>query len=282
MTASQHVPPPLERSSNRLSAGFTLVEIAIVLVIIGLIIGGILVGADLIKVATLRSQISQINRYSAAVATFQSKYNVLPGDMPADMAAQNGFVSRTGLQGGGDGNGVVEGGPGTAGNYYGWNLSQGESALFWDDLTSAGMTDQGFSTAQTYGGPSSGAVPRGKISGTYLPVWSSCFPGGCLGPGVPGVTYIALSALHATRTTTIPGLLVSQAADIDNKLDDGTPMGGAIQAFAPVPWTGNNADWYVHSSTDSSSTCFNDSTNTYSTNINGGAAMNCGLSFKLR
>jgi prepilin-type N-terminal cleavage/methylation domain-containing protein len=46
------VTPPAEYGLKRkLRAGFTLVEIAIVLVIIGLIIGGILVGADLIKVA---------------------------------------------------------------------------------------------------------------------------------------------------------------------------------------------------------------------------------------
>ena len=44
MSYRLHV-PPLERSSNqRLRAGFTLVEIAIVLVIIGLIIGGLLSG----------------------------------------------------------------------------------------------------------------------------------------------------------------------------------------------------------------------------------------------
>ncbi|MBX9725821.1 MAG: prepilin-type N-terminal cleavage/methylation domain-containing protein, partial [Rickettsiales bacterium] len=37
---------------KRRNSGFTLVELAIVLVIIGLIIGGVLTGADLIKAAT--------------------------------------------------------------------------------------------------------------------------------------------------------------------------------------------------------------------------------------
>jgi prepilin-type N-terminal cleavage/methylation domain-containing protein len=81
----KEIPPPLEPSfKRRLRAGFTLVEIAIVLVIIGLIIGGILVGQDLIRVATIRSQVSQIDKYQAAINTFRLKYNnALPGDVPA-------------------------------------------------------------------------------------------------------------------------------------------------------------------------------------------------------
>ena len=47
-------------------AGFTLVELAIVLVIIGLIVGGVLVGQDLIKAATLRSATAQLDKIDAA------------------------------------------------------------------------------------------------------------------------------------------------------------------------------------------------------------------------
>jgi prepilin-type N-terminal cleavage/methylation domain-containing protein len=56
-------------------AGFTLIELAIVLVIIGLIVGGILVGQDLINAAAVRAQVSQIEKYQTAVHTFQTKYN---------------------------------------------------------------------------------------------------------------------------------------------------------------------------------------------------------------
>ena len=45
------------RSSRK--AGFTLIELSIVLVVIGLIVGGILVGQDLIRVAYVRATISQ-------------------------------------------------------------------------------------------------------------------------------------------------------------------------------------------------------------------------------
>jgi prepilin-type N-terminal cleavage/methylation domain-containing protein len=47
---------------NRNRQGFTLVELAIVLVIIGLLVGGILVGQDLIKAATVRTTVSDIEK----------------------------------------------------------------------------------------------------------------------------------------------------------------------------------------------------------------------------
>jgi len=54
------------------AAGFTLVELSIVLVIIGLIAGGILVGQDMIEAATVRAQISQIEKYETAANAFRN------------------------------------------------------------------------------------------------------------------------------------------------------------------------------------------------------------------
>lgn len=61
--------------------GFTLVELAIVLVIIGLIVGGVLVGRDMIRTTELRSVIQQFDQYKGAVYTFKGKYKAYPGDM---------------------------------------------------------------------------------------------------------------------------------------------------------------------------------------------------------
>lgn len=60
--------------------GFTLVEIAIVLVIIGLLLGGVLKGQQMIASAKVKSQMQQIDGIAAAINTYQDKYGALPGD----------------------------------------------------------------------------------------------------------------------------------------------------------------------------------------------------------
>lgn len=61
--------------------GFTLIELAIVLVIIGLIAGGTLLGKDLIRAAEIRNVLTEIDQIKTAANTFKLKYNALPGDM---------------------------------------------------------------------------------------------------------------------------------------------------------------------------------------------------------
>lgn len=60
---------------------FSLVELSIVLVILGLLTGGILSGQSLIRAAELRSVVTEMQRYQAAIHTFTDKYFALPGDM---------------------------------------------------------------------------------------------------------------------------------------------------------------------------------------------------------
>ena len=62
--------------------GFTLVEIAIVLVIIGLLLGGVLKGQELINQAKIKNVINDINGVTAAVQAYQDRYRALPGDDP--------------------------------------------------------------------------------------------------------------------------------------------------------------------------------------------------------
>lgn len=65
-------------------AGFTLVELAIGLVIIGLLIGAILGGAQMIKNAKIRRQVQDLRGLYGAVYTFFDKFLQLPGDADAD------------------------------------------------------------------------------------------------------------------------------------------------------------------------------------------------------
>ncbi len=67
---------------RRNQKGFTLVELAIVLIIIGVIIGGILKGQGMIKNAKIRRVKTDIDGIVAAVYSYQDKYGFLPGDDP--------------------------------------------------------------------------------------------------------------------------------------------------------------------------------------------------------
>src|SRR5690349_19165494 len=81
--------------------GFTLVEIAIVLVIIGLLLGGILKGQEMVTQAKIKNSIADFSGISAAYYGYQDRYRQIPGD-------DSGATRWTGAFGG-DGNGVVTG-----------------------------------------------------------------------------------------------------------------------------------------------------------------------------
>lgn len=61
--------------------GFTLVELAIALMVIGLLIGGVLKGQELIENAKITATIRQIKAYDAAAMIFRNTYGALPGDI---------------------------------------------------------------------------------------------------------------------------------------------------------------------------------------------------------
>lgn len=87
----------------KFSQGFTLLELAVVLVVIGLIAGGVLVGRELIQQAQIRKQMAQLDEYNVSINTFRGKYNCMPGDCAT--AEQLGLGDGTGLNG--DGNGDI-------------------------------------------------------------------------------------------------------------------------------------------------------------------------------
>ena len=64
----------------RTQKGFTLIEIAIVLVIIGLLLGGVLKGQELINTARVRALNNTVDGITAAWFSFQDRYRAFPGD----------------------------------------------------------------------------------------------------------------------------------------------------------------------------------------------------------
>src|ERR1700744_5463652 len=62
-------------------AGFTLIELSVVLVILGLAIGGVFAGTSLMRSSQVNSIMVDEQKYVAAVNNFKQRYNALPGDM---------------------------------------------------------------------------------------------------------------------------------------------------------------------------------------------------------
>ena len=122
--------------------GFTLVEIAIVLVIIGLLLGGILKGQEMITQAKIKNVIADFSGVSAAYHGYQDRYRAIPGDDPN--AATRWAVAPVATAG--DGHGVVGGLYNTAADAAG---AAGESRRWWDHLRRAGFVS-GTGTQQPF------------------------------------------------------------------------------------------------------------------------------------
>lgn len=266
-----HFPPSLH------SRGFTLIELAVVLVVIGLIVGGILVGRDLIVASAIRAQLSQIDRIHTAANTFRTKYNALPGDMEVAEATKLGFVTAgcTGGTGRRDGNHQIEGASGT------FVQDGGETALFWQDLAAERLTDIRLgSTRNCNSGvtnlPATGVhliLPQAKIATShYLYLMYT-----------GGMHWIGLSAVSGTSPASnlliAASLPVAQAHSMDMKVDDGLPTTGTVRArYYLSNGLLQNAP---NAGADSSSTCYNTAgTGAYSIAYNNGAEANCALSFR--
>jgi prepilin-type N-terminal cleavage/methylation domain-containing protein len=260
--------------------GFTLIELAIVLVVIGLIVGGVLAGQSLIGAAAVRAQVTQIEKYQTAVATFREKTGYLPGDIPPGPAAQFGLVTRAGTAGRGDGNGELDGNNGA--QAYGWNIN-GENLLFWEDLSSLGMIDQSFTTYVDTAFPTVSCtsttcpyyVPTAKIgNGNFVYTTSGRYGGSGpinFGPNYFGVTVFQLNNGNASFT---PGLTVAQAYALDMKIDDGKPTTGRVVAQY------NGQTMPPYSTADGPTICFNLASNAYE--IVNGASVYCALNFQLQ
>ena len=89
---------------NKQQSGFTLVEIAIVLVIIGLLLGGVLKGQELINSAKVKNLSNDFRSIPTFVYAYQDKFRALPGD-DRDASGHIGVAAATN----GDGDGRIQG-----------------------------------------------------------------------------------------------------------------------------------------------------------------------------
>jgi prepilin-type N-terminal cleavage/methylation domain-containing protein len=188
---------------KRTQAGFTLIELAIVLVIIGLLLGGVLKGQELINSAKAKSIASDFKNAQIFIYGYQDKFKALPGD-DANVAAHVGGVRAT--TNGTAGNARIEGA---------WNLENGtsESALFWQHVRFAGLSTGPTDTADA------NYYPRNSDNGRI---------------GVQSINGFAtiedMTGLYVVCSENIAGRLVKQ---IDINMDDGNTATGSLRAVIP-------------------------------------------------
>lgn len=184
--------------------GFTLVEIAIVLVIIGLLTGGVLKGQELINNAKVRNTISQMDGLRAAVFGFQDRFRSLPGDMAqASTVVGDGAVNCAWACD----NGLIQ--P--------WR----NTSLVTNNLSAAGFYSGAFATAETNAAPTTQNSPTNPWGGPmFVAYWNQYYDTGA----------------RPSRNGTYTGRAIpsSVMAEIDRKVDDGTPQTGSFRSAWPT------------------------------------------------
>ena len=189
--------------------GFTLIEIAIVLVIIGLLLGGVLKGQELITSARVRNLIAHQDGVKAAYFGFLDRYRALPGDysqattnIPGCAACQNG-----------DNNGQI--------------LLSGailESISAWEHLSKAGFITGSYVYAAVAAPSNTPVNPYGSlVQLIFDSVYQDAAP----------------AARHNLKTgNNIPSDIL---AEVDRKIDDGLGNGGQLR-FSTFGGATNAAD----------------------------------------
>lgn len=188
-------------------AGFSLVELSIVLVILGLLVGGILAGQSLIKASELRAVSTDLQRYKTASSAFRDKYFGVPGDFKD---ARNFWPTQcvdsgTDLcNGNGDGRIAFSG---THGD---------ESLRTWQHLALAGLIEGSYTGIAPVAVSTS--IPASRIAnGGYYPSHQVL-------PDRQG-NLIELSGGGAG----VGVLKAEEAWNLDSKMDDGMPYNGPVQ-----------------------------------------------------
>ena len=120
------------KSFKNQQSGFTLVEIAIVLVIIGLLLGGILKGQELINSAKAKSYASDFRVIQTSLYGFQDRFKAIPGDYASAATNITGATTATTPSATTVGNGQIDG-------LWDSVTATDESCLAWQHLRLAGF-----------------------------------------------------------------------------------------------------------------------------------------------
>jgi len=180
--------------------GFTLVEIAIVLVIIGLLLGGVLKGQELITQAKIKNVVNDLSGIAAGVYGYQDRYKSFPGDdnKAATAGALVGRWAANTANGNGDGQVGGEFMSATDGD---------ETRLFWQHLRLSGFV-AGDSTSQVQPQNAVGGIVGVQMNAGVLAT-----------PDLSGLVVC---------TSNLPGKVASA---VDTQLDDGLTNRGSVRGY---------------------------------------------------
>lgn len=204
-------------------SGFTLVELAVVMIIIGLLIGGVLKGQELINNAQIAATVAQVKSVDAATTTFRDMYAAYPGDMvgPANRLSN---CSTAPCNVAGDGNGQLDRLP----NGY---AADDEAAQFFVHLAAADLiTGVNGSNTVAWGT----IYPAAKIAGGFHPSYTNGTAGNFVANGTDamGGFYLTLTRTPGAAPAAGTGPITpNQAARLDTKIDDGRAVTGGVRAF---------------------------------------------------
>jgi len=209
---------------KRNQSGFTLIEIAIVLVIIGLLLGGVLKGQELINSAKVKNLATDFKNVPIYIYGYQDKYKALPGDdalanqhLGASAVVASSPVNCSGTSA--DpclGNGVING-P--------WDSTKvtDESYLFWQHIRMAG-----------FGPGSTDASNTPQAIQAYRPTNAV---GGKIGV-TNSLTDSPITGMVGTYIVCSDAIPFKFAKQLDVSLDDGNTGTGSVQVTLAGTSTG--------------------------------------------
>ncbi|MEO5354045.1 MAG: prepilin-type N-terminal cleavage/methylation domain-containing protein [Magnetococcus sp. XQGC-1] len=130
--------------AGKAQAGFSLVELAIVMVVISLLFGSVFKGERVVDEARIQRMAVDFAAVAAAIRTYGELYHALPGDDPVAAARWPGARS-------GDGDGLI------SGRWFPADAENEETSQVWQHLRQAGLYPLS---------PKQGAVlPQSRVGG---------------------------------------------------------------------------------------------------------------------
>jgi prepilin-type N-terminal cleavage/methylation domain-containing protein len=196
-------------------SGFTLIELAIVLVIIGLLLGGVLKGQELINSAKVKSFSNDFRNIPVFVYGYQDKFKSLPGDDPQAVAHVGAGVTEIG-----NGDGQLD----SADRWNDAAAVSSETALFWLHVRRAGLA-------------------QGSTDITSADYYPKNADGGEIGieAGRSAANNPAIAGLGGTYVICSKGILGKYVKQLDTTMDNGDTATGSMMATPQATYAVNSA-----------------------------------------